>query len=99
MSTSASHEEFKIAVDSLSSVTNPQATYWYQTVGFGNLIIWDQDDYEKFCINVQEKSVMISLEGWVYVEKVVRLKPLQLSISININGLIGKLRKRERRRR
>lgn len=72
MSTSASYKEFKIAVDSLSSVTYPEATYWYQTVENGEQIIWDDDDYKKFCTKLQENSVMLSLEGWVCVEKVVR---------------------------
>lgn len=71
MSTSASYGEFTAAVDSLSSVTSPGATYWYRTIENGEQIIWDQNDYKKFCAKLQESSVMITLEGWVCIEKTV----------------------------
>lgn len=71
MSTSVSHQDFQIAVDSLSMIVHPQATYWYHNIAHGELIIYDEEDYSKFCTNVQEKAVKLSLEGCVHVEKAV----------------------------
>lgn len=74
MSTRASYDKFRKTVDSLSSVLHPQATYWYHDNNQGELIIYDQDDYQKFCTNLEKGSVKLSLEGWVHIEKVVCLK-------------------------
>lgn len=71
MSTSASYQEFLTAVDSLSIIDHPQATYWYHTVTHGERIIYDEEDYSKFCTNVQERAVRLSLVGCIHVEKVV----------------------------
>lgn len=71
MPTSAFYYEFLTAVDSLFIIDHPQATYWYHTVAQGELIIYDEDDYFKFCTNIQEKDVQLFLEGCVHVEKVV----------------------------
>lgn len=48
------------------------STSWYQTTENGEQIIWDDKDYKKFCKRLKKNSVMLSLEGWVCVEKVVR---------------------------
>lgn len=74
MSTRASYDNFRMTVDSLSSILHPQATYWYHDTIQGELIIYDQDDYQKFCTNLEQGSVKPSLEGWVHIEKVVSLK-------------------------
>lgn len=74
MSTRASYDKFRMTVDSLSSVFHPQATYWYHDIIQGELIIYDQDDYQKFCTKLEQGSVKLSLEGWVHIEKVVCLK-------------------------
>ena len=71
MSTSASYQKFLAAVDLLSIIDHSQATYWYDTVAHSELIIYDEDDCSKFCTNVHEKAVQLSLEGCVHVEKVV----------------------------
>lgn len=87
MSTSASYKKSKIAVYSLSSVTYPEATYWYRAIENGEQIIWDNDDYKKFYTKFQENSVMLSLEGWVYVEKVIRYEKPKTLLCLHINFL------------